>query len=146
MANTASDGAWVGPPTGSPCPAAGPWNLVDGWLRVEYLNAAGAWVGVTTEWLQLGFARGLLSPTQPVGGGAGSNPVHPNAILIFQQQADRDASGTLTAADNPNNIFEARAPLNTVGIRSIFTIHARASPATQFRRAWPIRLATSTAS
>jgi len=107
MANTASDGAWVGPPTGSPCPAAGPWNLVDGWLRVEYLNAAGAWVGVTTEWLQLGFARGLLSPTQPVGGGAGSNPVHPNAILIFQQQADRDASGTLTAADNPKNIFEA---------------------------------------
>ena len=107
MANTASDAGWVGPPTGSPCPAAGPWNLVDGWLRVEYQNAAGAWVGVTNEWLQLGFARGLVSPTKPVGGGAGSNPVHPNAILIFQQQADRDASGTLTAADNPKNIFEA---------------------------------------
>jgi Tfp pilus assembly protein PilX len=107
MANTASDAAWVGPPTGSPCPAAGPWNLVDGWLRVEYLNAAGAWIGITTEWLQLGFARGLVSPTQPVGGGAGSNPVHPNAILIFQQQADRDANGALTAADNPKNVFEA---------------------------------------
>ena len=33
--------------------------------------------------------------------------MHPNAILIFQQQADRDASGTLTTADNPKNIFEA---------------------------------------
>ncbi len=107
MANTASDAGWVGPPTGSPCPAAGPWNLVDGWLRVEYQNAAGAWVGITNEWLQLGFARGLVSPTKPVGGGVGSNPVHPNAILIFQQQADRDASGGLTNSDNPRNIFEA---------------------------------------
>ena len=107
MANTASDAGWVGPPTGSPCAAAGPWNLVDGWLRVEYQNAAGVWVPITNEWLALGFARGLVSPTKPVGGGAGSNPVHPNAILIFQQQADRDASGTLTAVDNPRNIFEA---------------------------------------
>ncbi len=107
MAATGTDAGWVGPPTGSPCPAAGPWNLVDGWLRVEYQNAAGVWVGVTTEWLQLGFARGLVSPSQPVGGGAGSNPVHPNAILLFQQQADRNANGTLNNTDNPRNIFEA---------------------------------------
>ncbi|MGA9811455.1 MAG: hypothetical protein WBQ64_01685 [Terriglobales bacterium] len=105
------DAAWVGKPNFSLCGAnPNPWNLIDGWLRVEYQNAAGAWVGVTTEWLQLGFARGLVSPTKPVGGGAGSNPVHPNAILIFQQQADRDASGTLTNADNPRNIFEAAGP------------------------------------
>ena len=84
-----------------------PWNLVDGWLRVEYQNAAGAWVGITNGVVALGFARGLASPTKPVGGGAGSNPVHPNAILIFQQQADRDASGTLTNFDNPRNISEA---------------------------------------
>jgi len=114
MASSAQgDAGWAaGAPTLSPCignPAPGsPWNLVDGWLRVEYQNAAGVWVGVTTEWLQLGFARGLVSPTQPVGGGAGSNPVHPNAILIFQQQADRDASGPpLNNLDNPRNIFEA---------------------------------------
>ena len=68
---------------------------MDGWLRVEYQNAAGVWVPITNEWLALGFARGLVSPTKPVGGGAGSNPVHPNAILIFQQQADRDANGTV---------------------------------------------------
>ena len=75
-----------------------PWNLIDGWLRVEYLNAAGAWVGITTEWLNLGFARGLNPPTRPVGGGAGSNPVHPNAILILQEQADRNANGIAAAA------------------------------------------------
>ena len=33
--------------------------------------------------------------------------MHPNAILIFQQQADRDANGTLNNLDNPRNISEA---------------------------------------
>ena len=63
-----------------------PWRrthgpLVDGWLRVEYKNAAGAWIGVTTEWLQLGFARGLLSPTKPVEGEQAqtrASQCHPN--------------------------------------------------------------------
>ncbi len=111
---TQGDVAWAGgAPSFSPCignPAPGsPWNLVDGWLRVEYQNAAGAWVGVTTEWLQLGFARGLTPPTKPVGGGAGSNPVHPNAILILQEQADRSvpANGSvLDAVDAPNNTID----------------------------------------
>jgi type II secretory pathway pseudopilin PulG len=113
MASAAQgDAGWAGgAPTGSPCignPAPGsPWNLVDGWLRVEYLNGAGAWVGVTTQWLQLGFARGINPPTRPVGGGAGSNPVHPNAILILQEQADRNANGSvLDAIDAPNNTFD----------------------------------------
>ncbi len=105
MAAVGQDAGWVGAPTGSAC--AGPWNLIDGWLRVEYQNAAGAWVGITTEWLQLGFARGLTAPTKPVGGGAGSNPVHPNAILILQEQADRDANGTLNNTDNPRTIVDA---------------------------------------
>jgi type II secretory pathway pseudopilin PulG len=111
MATTApavGDGAWVGAPTGSLCgvnPA--PWNLIDGWLRVEYQNAGGAWVGITNEWLQLGFARGVNPPTKPVGGGVGSNPVHPNAILILQEQADRNANGNATdAVDAPNNIVD----------------------------------------
>jgi hypothetical protein len=102
------DAGWAaGAPTGSPCGAnPNPWNLIDGWLRVEYLNAAGAWVPITNEWLQLGFARGLTSPTTPAGG-AGANPVHPNAILILQQRADRDANGTITNADNPKSIVDA---------------------------------------
>ncbi len=133
-------------------PGAGPWNLVDGWLRVEYQNAAGAWVGITNEWLQLGFARGLVSPTKPVGGGAGSNPVHPNAILIFQQLADRDAvcpAATVAPPTHPATFSTAalfQLFRGTAGTRSTSTIHARVSRATRPRRAWPILLAMSTAS
>jgi hypothetical protein len=37
-----------------------------------------------------------------------TNSVHPNAILLFQERADRDASGGLTSpADDPTNMFEA---------------------------------------
>jgi type II secretory pathway pseudopilin PulG len=117
MATTAAavgDGAWVGAPTGSLCGAnPAPWNLIDGWLRVEYQNAGGAWVGVTTEWLKLGFARGVNPPTKPVGGGVGSNPVHPNAILILQEQADRNANGSAAdAVDAPNNVVDIGANLS----------------------------------
>lgn len=66
------------------------WNLIDGWLRVEYKDVAGNWNPVTNEWLSLGFARGLTPPTAP-----GNNPVNPNAILILQQPADRDGDGKL---------------------------------------------------
>jgi Tfp pilus assembly protein PilX len=77
---------------------AAPWPLVRGWLRVEYLDkASGSWLGVTTEWLKYGFARDVTSPTKPVTvGGAGTNDVHPDAILIFQQLADRNGSGSVT--------------------------------------------------
>jgi Tfp pilus assembly protein PilX len=66
------------------------WNLIDGYLRVEYLNNSGTWVPVTNEWLQLGFARGVTAPT------AGSpNPINPNAILLLQEPADRSTNSTL---------------------------------------------------
>jgi hypothetical protein len=64
------------------------WNLIDGYLRVEYRDVNGNYHPVTAEWLQLGFARG---PTPPLT--AGSNPINPNAILIFQYPADRNGSG-----------------------------------------------------
>ena len=41
------------------------WNLIDGYLRVEYKDASGNWNPVTTEWLNLGFARGMTPPTAP---------------------------------------------------------------------------------
>lgn len=63
------------------------WNLIDGYLRVEALES-GAWVGITQQWLQLGFARGATPPTT-----TGTNPVNPNAILIFQEAADRSGNG-----------------------------------------------------
>jgi hypothetical protein len=75
---------------------ASTWNLLDGYLRVEYRDAAGNYHGVTQEWLQLGFARGTLPPTA-----IGTNPVNPNAILIFQEEADRNRDGVLDAAGAP---------------------------------------------
>ena len=78
----------------------GTWNLIDGWLRVEYKDASGNWHPVTSEWLQLGFARGLAAPTLPGSSSpaAGTNPINPNAILLLQEPADRVSSGNVTAS------------------------------------------------
>jgi hypothetical protein len=71
-----------------------PWNLLDGYLRVEIRQNDGSYAAVTREWLELGFARGATPPT------AGApNTVNPNAILLLQMQADRDGNGTATAAE-----------------------------------------------
>jgi Tfp pilus assembly protein PilX len=75
------------------------WNLIDGYLRVEAFEN-GAWVGVTQEWLKLGFARGTQPPTSTPPN-AGSNPVNPNAILLLQEPADRNADGAVNAAGVP---------------------------------------------
>jgi len=66
------------------------WNLLDGYLRVEYKDSNGNWNPVTQEWLALGFARGLQPTTTK-----GTNAVNPNAILVFQQPADRNADGAI---------------------------------------------------
>jgi len=68
------------------------WNLIDGYLRVEYRTPGGGYVPVTAEWLALGFARGTVPPTVP-----GGNPINPNAILILQEPADRDGNGVIDA-------------------------------------------------
>ena len=113
MATEAQDTNWKGKPTGSACD---PWNLVDGWLRVEYLDSTtGKWIGVTKEWLNLGFARDVVPPSTPidqtvvgkVSGTAGTNQTHPDAILLFQERADRNGSGTISSpADDPSNIVD----------------------------------------
>src|SRR6185369_13087185 len=71
------------------------WPLNDGWLRVEILKTDGTWKGVTREWLAYGFARDLVPPNSS---NLHANAVHPNAILIFQQQADRDGNGLIGTA------------------------------------------------
>jgi Tfp pilus assembly protein PilX len=74
------------------------WNLIDGYLRVEYEDSSGNWHPVTNEWLSLGFARGMTAPTQSGGGtpvGGSPNPINPNAILLLQEPADRNGSGGL---------------------------------------------------
>ncbi len=98
---------WYTPiPTLNTVTAAGDtqWNLIDGYLRVEFLPQAGGCPGpgaqvngycaITREWLQLGFARDTVPPVAPgVPYKAGfSNDVNPYAILIFQQPAKRNTT------------------------------------------------------
>ena len=68
------------------------WPLIDGYLRVEARQSSGSYTAVTQEWLQLGFARGVAVPNSETGT---ANAVHPNAILILQQHADRNGDGDL---------------------------------------------------
>ena len=99
------------------------------WLRVEYQNAAGQWVGVTTQWLSYGFARNYdQPPTHPYNTSTGTAPLCNNlptyassqcqnsvspAILILQQlqQAKTAANAYGAAAANyyiPLNFYDAR--------------------------------------
>jgi Tfp pilus assembly protein PilX len=74
------------------------WSLIDGYLRVEYLNTSNQWIAVTNEWLGLGFARSITPPTSPgPSTNAGSNPINPNAILLLQEPADRNGNGSVTS-------------------------------------------------
>ena len=92
---------------------AAPTNMNGPWIRVEYKNNAGNWVGVTREWLKLGFSRIFNNPpTTP-----GSNAIDPNAILILQQlrppvaQAAASAHGTVAAVGGnfyPINFYDTR--------------------------------------
>jgi Tfp pilus assembly protein PilX len=100
------------------------------WLRVEYLNNAGAWVGITQQWLSYGFGRGYNAPpTEPYHASAASapycpqyptfpaaqcqNPISP-AILILQQLQKgvsvATATGGAGTANNwiPINFYDAR--------------------------------------
>jgi hypothetical protein len=102
----------------SPANAAGAatWNLLDGYLRVEYKNSLGVWVGVTNEWLGLGFARGFLPPTAP-----GGNSIHPNAILILQEPGDRNGNGAI----------------DTAGIAPVCTVHNSSGVCTNWTNPLP---------
>ena len=77
----------VDPNWNAPLPAANTavFPLNTGFLRVEYQDAAGAWHGVTSEWLGLGFARNVW----PVPTTANPDPINPKAILHLQEFADR---------------------------------------------------------
>ncbi|HKW19441.1 MAG TPA: hypothetical protein VJO35_18170 [Terriglobales bacterium] len=72
------------------------WNLLDGYLRVEYQDANGVYHPVTQEWLGLGFARNTTPPRAGV-----ANNVNPNAILILQEPANRDGNGAVDNAGAP---------------------------------------------
>ncbi|MGA7751264.1 MAG: hypothetical protein WCB05_00480 [Candidatus Sulfotelmatobacter sp.] len=104
------------------------WPLINGWLLVEVKYASDQkWHGVTQEWLQLGFARGLQVPTSPgtpyvapssnAMGVYGSNAIqdHKDAILYFQQTADRNGNNAVSgSADMPvtTNLYGAGSQYN----------------------------------
>ena len=87
------------PPTGS-----NPANT-GAWLRVEYLNNTGTWVGVTREWLAFGFGKpnnaDLIVPQS-------SNTVNKNAILILQQLRNTTVTGTNSTDWYPINFYDTR--------------------------------------
>ena len=82
------------------------WPLIDGWLRVEAKWTDGLWHGVTREWLQYGFARGLTPPASSYAN------IHPNAILVFQMLADRNGNGNTTDANESSTVGGSDAQFN----------------------------------
>src|SRR5271168_2893267 len=105
-----------------PAPSAAGGNIPYVWLRVEYQNTAGNWVGVTRQWLSYGFGRGYdvppsapyltggASPACPTFGGAGYppagqcyNPISP-AILILQQLQQGAATASATEATGTDTL------------------------------------------
>jgi len=99
QANKALDANWVrnvhDPVGTTQWPLFGDLNAVhQTWLRVEYKNALGNYVGVTNQWLAFGFARDFEPPNS-----AGTNAVNPNAILILQELADRNGDGIHNGTD-----------------------------------------------
>jgi Tfp pilus assembly protein PilX len=133
MANTGVDANWtapLNPATGTAYgwttwpllgeittnPPTAPTNPggVGAWIRVEYLNNAnpGAWVGITTSWLQYGFGRAYNTvPVAPVGS-AGANTINPDAILILQQLSPTATTPTGGATPQSNwypiNLYDPR--------------------------------------
>jgi Tfp pilus assembly protein PilX len=82
-----------------------PNNGQGAWLRVEYMDAAGAWHGITRDWLGWSFSRQYnVAPNGP-----GADPYNPNAILMLQQMNP----GATSAIGNQNafypiNFYDAR--------------------------------------
>ncbi len=108
------------------------WNLIDGWLRVEYLNNAGTWVPVTNEWLSLGFARGVTAPTANGAGlpaGGTKNPINLNAILLLQQPADRSTGSTLASQPAATGApSTGSAPICTTTVSGVCTAWTAGAP------------------
>ena len=86
-----------------------PNNGQGAWLRVEYVNNAGTWVGITRKWLNWSFTRQYNIPPSAPTGTAGADPYNPDAILILQQMAPGAASPVGNAnAFYPINFYDTR--------------------------------------
>ncbi len=82
-----------------------PNNGQGAWLRVEYLDNAGAWHGITRDWLSWGFSRQYnVAPAGPA-----ADTISPNAIIHLQQLTP--AATTPIGSSNafyPINFYDAR--------------------------------------
>lgn len=70
-------------------------SLIDGFLKVEYRDAAGAWNDVTAEFLNLGFTRRNL---EVAGCAANAFDPSPNAIIRFQRVKTTPSTGAAAPA------------------------------------------------
>ena len=104
------------------------WNLIDGYLRVEFLPTSGACPGpgaqvngycaITRQWLGLGFARGITPPTAPGypwTGAATQNPANPYAILILQQPKRVNAGSLNTTGTAPTSCTTSHGTITCNG-------------------------------
>jgi Tfp pilus assembly protein PilX len=74
-----------------------PANGQGAWMRIEYVDNAGNWHGITRDWLSWSFSRQYNQvPTGP-----GADPYNPNAIIILQQMNP----GTTSPIGNPNAFY-----------------------------------------
>jgi len=112
--NTVIDTEWISQPASGGAVVYGAgykWPLLKGALRVEARQTDGSYVAVTREWLELGFARGLVVPKVDTETTT-ANSVHPNAILIFQLQADRNGDGDITDTGESSATWGSTARFN----------------------------------
>jgi hypothetical protein len=129
---TAGISGWVSPLMDAGATGWATWPLMENfatnpaavtgpWIRVEYCstapcNAPADFVGVTQEWLNLGFGQPFNTPpTCPGFGNAGqpcANSVNNNAILILQQLQPNVpvSAANIVASGNwyPINFYDAR--------------------------------------
>lgn len=74
-----------------------PNNGQGAWMRIEYVDNAGVWHGITRDWLSWSFTRQYNQiPTAP-----GADPYNPNAIIILQQMNP----GASSPIGNPNAFY-----------------------------------------
>jgi Tfp pilus assembly protein PilX len=78
-----------------------PNNGQGAWIRIEYINNAGVWTGITQDWLGWGFTRQYNFPPTGPTGTAGADPYDPNAIIMLEQMAP----GASTPAGGTKNDF-----------------------------------------
>jgi len=105
--------------------ATNPWPLIDGWLRVEYKNAGGIWIGATQTWLSFGFAaESRFRRFRWVA------ITYIATLFLFSSRLRVIGTSTMwmNAADGPQDLLYSTVIRSSAGIRSTSTIRGRGFP------------------